>query len=267
MKKSNFFWIGFSDLMTSLFFVMLVLYVVSFTFYKKQIINSTEIDKELKETRDKLAISEKNLDEAKSIIGYLKTENDTLRVSAKKIKLIEAIEENLEPLKKDTILFRYEGKHKRFTLAFDVEFNTGRRGINNTSLKKFVKTSEKIKEVGVQLKKTIDDLAKKKISDPRMKNVSYIVIISGYASKLLIANESVDYIYSYERAYNLWKYWKDLGINFEDERYKGLVDLQISGNGWGGVGRFKRDRNNRFENETKNQRFIIQIIPKIGKAD
>ncbi len=31
MKKSGFFWVGFSDLMTSLFFVMLVLYVVTFS--------------------------------------------------------------------------------------------------------------------------------------------------------------------------------------------------------------------------------------------
>jgi outer membrane protein OmpA-like peptidoglycan-associated protein len=30
MKKSSFFWVGFSDLMTSLFFIMLVLYVVTF---------------------------------------------------------------------------------------------------------------------------------------------------------------------------------------------------------------------------------------------
>ena len=30
MKKSGFFWVGYADLMTSLFFIMLVLYVVSF---------------------------------------------------------------------------------------------------------------------------------------------------------------------------------------------------------------------------------------------
>ena len=31
MKKSGFFWVSYADLMTSLFFIMLVLYVISFT--------------------------------------------------------------------------------------------------------------------------------------------------------------------------------------------------------------------------------------------
>lgn len=84
-----------------------------------------------------------------------------------------------------------------------------------------------------------------------MKNVSYLVIISGYASKLQYANQLEDYEISYKRAYNLWNYWKKLGIDFESEKYKGLIDLQIAGNGWGGVGRFERDPQNSFINETK----------------
>jgi len=100
-----------------------------------------------------------------------------------------------------------------------------------------------------------------------MKNVSYLIIISGYSSKLGIADEDYDYKLSYRRAYNLWKYWKGLGIDFEAEKYKGLIDLQISGNGWGGVGRFERDPKNHFKNEAKNQRFIIQIVPKIGNTN
>ena len=79
-----------------------------------------------------------------------------------------------------------------------------------------------------------------------MKNVSYLVIISGYASKLIDPKEKNDYVLSYNRAYCLWSYWKKLGIDFEDEKYKGLIDLQISGNGWGGVGRFRRDLGDTF---------------------
>lgn len=44
---------------------------------------------------------------------------------------------------------------------------------------------------------------------------------------------------------------------FENAKiYEGLIDLQIAGNGWGGVGRQQIEEN--------NQRFLIQIFPKIG---
>jgi len=76
-----------------------------------------------------------------------------------------------------------------------------------------------------------------------------------------------DYELSYKRAYNLWEYWKNIGIDFEADKYKGLIDLQISGNGWGGVGRYERDPEKFMKNESKNQRFIIQIIPKIGNTN
>ena len=149
-----------------------------------------------------------------------------------------------------------------------MKFKDGQSQINKNSFKtKPDETIKKIKDVGSHLKKTLDELAKKKMSDPKMNNVSYLVIISGYASKLLKADEYFDYKLSYDRSYNLWKAWKQNGIDFEAEKYKGLIDLQISGNGWGGVGRFKRDPSNFFKNETKNQRFIIQIVPKIGKTD
>jgi hypothetical protein len=56
---------------------------------------------------------------------------------------------------------------------------------------------------------------------------------------------------------SLRNYWRDKdGVDFEGRSYKGLIDLQISGNGWGGVGR--------LHNEQDNQRFLIQIFPKIG---
>ena len=35
-KKDNFFWIGFSDLMTSLFFIMLVLFVLTIGYLRHQ---------------------------------------------------------------------------------------------------------------------------------------------------------------------------------------------------------------------------------------
>jgi len=256
MKKSNFFWVGFADLMTSLFFIMLVLYVVSFALYKKQI---EEIDVLKASLENKITELKKSVDE-------FEENKKLLLIQAEKAKIIEAVEKNLEPLKSDTSLFRYEEKYKRFTLAFDVEFKTNKSEIKIDELEDFDITSNKIQDVGKKLQNTIDYLATKKVQDSTMGNVSYLVIISGYASKLNDPKEKNDYILSYKRAYYLWNYWKELGINFESEKYKGLIDLQISGNGWGGVGRFNRDPDNYFENETKNQRFIIQIVPKIGKT-
>lgn len=222
-KDSGFFWPSFTDLMTSMFFIMLVLFVLSYA---------------------RLKIKVEDL--------------------ARKLKVYELVEQNLKPLKQDTLLFRYEDNYKRFTLAFDVNFALSKSKIQRGELNNYDITASKIESVGRQLQKTIDNLARNKAENPTMNNVSYLVIISGYASHLLSGSQVSDYELSYERAYNLWAYWKSIGIDFEDAKYKDLIDLQIAGNGWGGVGRFERDPENFMQNETKNQRFIIQIVPKIG---
>jgi outer membrane protein OmpA-like peptidoglycan-associated protein len=222
-KSSGFFWPSFTDLMTSMFFIMLVLFVLSYA---------------------RLKIKVEDL--------------------ARKLKIYELVEQNLKPLKQDTLLFRYEENYKRFTLAFDVNFALSKAKIQRGDLNNYDITASKIQSVGRQLQATIDNLARNKANNSAMNNVSYLVIISGYASHLLSGSQVSDYELSYERAYNLWAYWKSIGIDFEDAKYRDLIDLQISGNGWGGVGRFDRDPQNFMQNETKNQRFIIQIVPKIG---
>lgn len=232
-KGESFFWTSFSDLMTSLFFIMLVLYVLTFIMLKKK-------ERELVDTVEDLK---------------------------HKLEVYELVEQNLKPLKQDTLLFRYEENYKRFTLAFDVNFELAKSKIARGDLKNFDLTATKIQSVGKQLQKTIDTLAYNKAANPSMENVSYLVIISGYASHLLSGSQESDYDLSYQRAYSLWAYWKSLGIDFEASKYDGLIDLQIAGNGWGGVGRFERDPENFMESETKNQRFIIQIVPKIGDTN
>jgi outer membrane protein OmpA-like peptidoglycan-associated protein len=232
-KGESFFWTSFSDLMTSLFFIMLVLYVLTYIMLKKK-------ERELVNTVEDLK---------------------------HKLEVYELVEQNLKPLKQDTFLFRYEEDYKRFTLAFDVNFELGRFKIEQGNLKNYLVTASKIQNVGKQLQITIDNLVMNKSANPAMENVSYLVIISGYASHLLSGSQASDYDLSYQRAYSLWLYWKNMGIDFEAKKYEGLIDLQIAGNGWGGVGRFERDPQNFMENETKNQRFIIQIVPKIGNTN
>ena len=215
-KDENFFWASYTDLMTSLFFIMLVLYVLT----------------------------------------YVRL-NSTIKLQKDKLAIIEAVEENMKPLKKDTSLFSYEEEYKRFKLAFEVKFKTNRFQIDNNDLENYYQTLSNIDKAGIKLKATIDNLLLAK-SNPRLKNVSYILVIAGYASKDK-TGEYHNYELSYKRAWELWQHWKnDMQIDFEDPKYNGLIDLQISGNGWGGIGRLPH------EVEENNQRFLIQIFPKIG---
>lgn len=75
MKKDNIFWIGYSDLMTSLFFVMLVLFVVS--------------------------------------VGYLKIQQKELVITIEKQKKLLRIEEQFKPLE-ESGFFYYLDSCKKF---------------------------------------------------------------------------------------------------------------------------------------------------------
>lgn len=224
-------------------------------------------DRALLETVSNLKLKEL---ENTEIVENLKRKEQQLYITVEelqnKLKIFDLVEENLKPLKNNSKLFRYEEAYKRFTLAFNVNFEIGQYEIKNYKLKNYTNTSKKIENVGYELQKIINHLSAQKTKDKTLKNVSYLLVISGYASHLLNGSETSDYELSYKRAYHLWKYWKTIGIDFENEKYKGLIDLQISGNGWGGIGRFSRDPEYQFNNEKKNQRFIIQIVPKIGNA-
>lgn len=215
MKKSNdSFWPSYTDLMTSLFFIMLVLYVLT----------------------------------------YVRL-NSTIKLQKEKIEIIETVEENLKPLQKDKTLFIYEEQYKRFNLAFQVKFNVGKSEITENDLIDYQQTRFNIIQAGNKLKTIINNLNKLKKTNDKLKNVSYILVLAGYASK--IGDEIENYKLSYQRALNLKNFWKQSGIDFEDPEYKELIDLQIAGNGTGGVGR-------KTDNESDNQRFLIQIFPKIG---
>jgi len=212
-EKTDIFWPSYTDLMTSLFFVMLLLFV---SVYIKQ-------HKQIEDLEQKLAI-------------------------------INAVEENLKPLKSDTTLFSYEEKYKRFKLSFDVRFRTDKFGIRPGELNDYTTTVDNINKAGIKLKYIIEKLKEAKLINPRLKDISYILVIAGYASKT--GDEYHNYELSYNRALSLRNHWLLNGINFEEPSYQDLIDLQISGNGWGGVGRLPDD--------IANQRFLIHIFPKIG---
>lgn len=169
------------------------------------------------------------------------------------VKVYEQVESNLKPLKSDP-LFEYETQYKRFKLAFEVQFETDKFEMEN--LLNYSSTISKIDQAGFKLKSIIDKLYDEKLKNSE-SNVSYILVISGYASKTS-DNEYHNYELSYKRAWKLWDHWRNMGVDFENEKYTELIDLQISGNGFGGVGRIEPSYS------VANQRFLIQIFPKTG---
>ena len=85
MKKSGFFWVSYGDLMTSLFFVMLVLYVISFT--------------------------------------ILQSKQTELQVAADQLKKIKEIQLALEGL--DENYFKFDKVNKRYKLQVITSFKPG----------------------------------------------------------------------------------------------------------------------------------------------
>lgn len=214
--KSNSFWPSYTDLMTSLFFIMLVLFVLVFSKQQQQI-------------------------------------RDLERVLA----VVNAVDENLKPLKSDSSLFMYEDEFRRFKLAFEVKFKVDRYTIDSDGLENFDNTIGNIEKAGLKLQSVIRQLKSSKDTEGSKKDISYILVIAGYASNDN-TEEFHNYELSYKRALYLRNYWKTVGIDFEAPEFNNLIDLQIAGNGWGGVGRVSTF------NESANQRFLIQIFPKIG---
>ncbi|WP_223445766.1 flagellar motor protein MotB [Polaribacter litorisediminis] len=124
MKKSGFFWVSYADLMTSLFFIMLVLYVISF--------------------------------------AILQSKQSTLEAQANQLKEIKNVQKAIESL--DTTYYHFDTENKRYKLNIDVRFKSNSSNIldipNNTrrSLGKAGKNLyDKVKSI-IDTSKTIDYL-------------------------------------------------------------------------------------------------------------
>jgi len=116
MKKSGFFWVSFADLMTSLFFIMLVLYVITFTILKSNQAN-LEADKQQLE----------------------------------KIKNVQKAIENL-----DTKYYHFDSINKRYKLNIDVKFNPNSFEINDIPLDKRIELAKAGKNLYDKIKSIID---------------------------------------------------------------------------------------------------------------
>lgn len=197
-KSSDFFWPSYTDLMTSLFFIMLVLYVLTFV--------------------------------------KLTNQQKATELQLKKIKEIQAA---VKELPKE--YFKYDSVYKRFSLVNNIEFKAGQDIIKPTDKQYLI-------NVGVSIKDLINKL-KKKYSD---QDIKYVVIIEGMAS---LDNFKNNFPLSYLRAWAVMKLWQRVNI-MPDQT---VCEVQVAGSGTGGIGRFPTTE------EWKNQRILIQIVPKIGE--
>lgn len=229
-SSEDYFWPSFVDLMMLLFFVMLVLFVLS---YKR-----------------------------------FSDEENKFKIKESEYKKIEEVKNNLKVLMSDTNFFIYENDYKRYRLAQNILFYQSKYNIDVQSIPDFAETQEQLISTGNKLKEIVENLKLQKESDTTMKNLSYLILISGRSSDLPGNNRNYNYELSYKRAFSLYNFWiTNIDFDFDSEEYHKLLDFQIAGNGVGGIGRFPMYKDEVFDKESEemNQSFLIQIIPKIGE--
>lgn len=234
-KTHDSFWTSYSDLMTSLFFVMLVLFIVC-------LVKVNGVNQELKEMN---AQAETRAREAEQ--------------KSEELENILQLKEQFKVLTESSSL-AYDPERKMF-YAKDFQgieiFNpfTGNNMQEATEIKSVHIAN--VEKVG----RDINDILKKLNANGQF---SYQLIIEGNAaipwqnlkSGSFDADNQKMYELSYHRALALYNYWKKMKLNFRQYN----TEIIIAGSGFNG-----NNRDNVVEDN--NKRFVIQIIPKIDKPE
>lgn len=181
------------------------------------------------------------------VLTYLKLSNERKiiekekKVTEQQLKKIKEIQAAVKELPEK--YFQYDSIYKRFSLVQNIEFEKMQDVIANNDRAYLIK-------VGNSIEKLINDLKVKYLD----QDIKYVVIIEGMASN---DNYSDNYPLSYKRAWAVLKLWQNHGIVLDPS----VCEVQIAGSGVGGIGRFPSHQ------EFKNQRILIQILPKIGNIN
>ena len=193
-KRYN-FWTGYSDLMTSLFFVMLMLFVLTIVLLHNRI-NATE----------------------------------------RQLAKIKEIEEAVKGI--DSTYFDYNTIYKKHVLKISVNFPVGISDMKSVDSI----TQKELEEAGKSIIKSLNKI------NNEYPGIQYLLVIEGQASK---DSYTYNYELSYNRALSLSRFWNEKKVDFGEN-----CEVLISGSGTGGI---MRD-----DDESKNQRFLIHLIPKPG---
>lgn len=253
-RKIDLFWASYADLMTSLFFVMLILFVVSIVIINITTDNAAErienyegqlslLERENLELKAELTTNEER-------IGILQDTIANIRVREEDYQKLLNLENTFRRLSTNGSL-RYDERHRTF-IAKDFEgieiFDSQKATIS----KKYLSTVDK---VGKDLESLLVELNKESRG-----LVSYLLIIEGNTANTwdhkYDANNEASYLLSFQRAMSLYKRWLSKGINLRQYN----TEIQICGSGMNGI-------NRDTENEENNKRFVIQIIPKVSRTD
>ncbi len=224
-NKKSLFWTSYSDLMTSLFFAMLVLFVVVVVAMGAANKQLGEVNKQLKEALNRAEIT-------------IEQQNQVLK-----------LQEQFQTLAGSTSL-DYDEERRMFYAKDFVGIEIFKS--NEDEIKQ--EYIDKVDEVGADIKNIIDSLNKTN------SNFKYQLVIEGTAAipykELRAGTYNKDnydmYLLSYRRALALYKRWQDL--NFRESN----TEIIIAGSGFNGINRDKVCEDN-------NKRFVIQIIPKIDR--
>lgn len=227
-KKESYLWTSYSDLMTSLFFVMLVLFVLSLAIVKKNNIAIVEQNKELLQLKDSLA---KALQDA----------NVTIEQQSRILR----IDEQFKPLQ-EAGAFKYYEKSRKF-VAKDL---LGVEIFNPNSPDILDEYKSTALEVGRVIDTTLQTL------HSQNPDFRYLLVIEGNVANTFDHRYDEDGIYgyklSYERALAVYLLWQQRGIDLR----KYNTEVLLCGSGWNGL--------DRDVIEDYNKRFSIQIIPKVS---
>lgn len=208
-KRDSHFWTSYSDLMTSMFFVMLVLFILAITLLNQKIVASE---------------AERATAEAERV------------ATQEQIDKIAEIEEAIKGI--DSTYFDYNTIYKKHVLKISVNFPVG---ISDMNIIDSI-TQDNLKKAGASIINSLDKISRE------YPGIQYLLVIEGQASK---DRYTYNYELSYNRALALSRFWNENGIDFGEN-----CEVLISGSGIGGT--------MRESEESKNQRFLIHLIPKPG---
>lgn len=249
-KPVDSFWLSYSDLMTSLFFIMLVLFVVCIV-----VLKSAPDDVSLLKARIAALTNENNklkkeLELSTSKISSLESKMAEYVIREDEYKKLLNLGNTFKSLSANGSL-RYDEEHKTF-IAKDFEGVEIFEAKQSVIKKEYLATVDR---VGKDLEKLLKSLNK-----TGSGTISYLLIIEGNTANTwdhkFDPDNVPDYRLSYERAMALYKRWLNKGINLR----KYNTEIQICGSGMNGINRDTK-------NEDNNKRFVIQIIPKISRTE
>lgn len=187
------------------------------------------------------------------VIVLLHKRMETTEKQLEEIKKVEASTKELGNSKN----FAYKSEFKKYVLDVKCYFPE-----TKFELKDLQADTMRLHHAGVEIKEFLD----------RNDNNQYLLIIEGQASRNSTKLTAQNYYWSFQRAFTLMKFWKDVcKIDFGSN-----CEIQIAGSGDGrynfgftngeGTDRFKQlDESlmrERGAKEKDNQRFVIHIIPK-----